>query len=211
MKKAIIGHMELNRKKYLIFFGFFIGGIIIGIVCVKFLSSSLQSELIGYLKNFFTTFSTGQDSFDKLTYFKQNLLNEAKVYAILWLSGLTVLGLGVAPFYVLFRGFIIGFTNSFIIANYGIRGLFYNIVTIIPQNLIKIPALLFACVCILSFSLKRTTGKNSLHKNVSSISWNMYLAYTLFIVAAFVFSVLGVLIESYIIPYFIFVFTPDMI
>jgi len=39
----------------------------------------------------------------------------------------------------------------------------------------------------------------------------MYLAYTLFIVAAFVFSVLGVLIESYIIPYFIFVFTPDMI
>lgn len=210
MKNTIISHIELNKKKYLIFFCFFIAGIIIGIVCVKFLSSSLQADLINYLKTFFSSFLSSKETFDNLSYFKQNLYNEAKLYFLLWLSGLTIIGLGAAPFYVFLRGFVIGFTNSFIISNYGLKGLFYNIVTIIPQNLIKIPALFFACVCILSFSLKKTSDKSKI-KKYAPVNANMYVTYTLFIFAAFVVSVLGVLIESYVIPYFIFIFTPDMV
>lgn len=211
MKQIIAEHISSNKRKYVFLLAMFVIGIIIGILVVRFLDEDTQSSLISDLNRFFSNSIENEDNFNRTQYFKKNLGGDFQTYLLLWLSGLTVLGLGCAPVYVIFKGFVIGFTNSFIISNYGLSGVFYGILTIIPQNIIKIPALLFGCASIISYATKQTTPRNKKMSEQSGSSLNLFLLYSFAMLIAFFISVIGCIIESYIIPSFIFIFTPEML
>lgn|GEM_PF-1747587 len=212
LKRNILEHLQSNRTKYLLVTVMFLIGVAAGIAMYQLISDQTRSQLLKSLDSFFTHTAMQGQSLDRTSYFKKNLESELRSFAIMWICGLTVLGLVAAPFFSLLKGFTIGFTNTFIIANYGTKGVFYSLLTIIPQNLIKIPALFFCCVCIMSYSLKLTESKSK-SKGVylgRASPFKLFVLFTIMVTISFLISLVGVALESYITPSFIFVFTPEM-
>ncbi|MDR2520056.1 MAG: stage II sporulation protein M [Eubacteriaceae bacterium] len=208
MKRIVQDHIRASKKMYLFLSLLFAAGAFIGTLVIRYLSKDIHSLMIKDLAAFFSESLQMEKEFSRTAYFKMNALLELKIYFVMWLCGLTVLGFAAAPFFALWKGFVLGFANSFLIMHYRISGFFYDLLTILPQNLIKVPALFFACATILSYAIK-LSEKRSSAKSVSS--GQLFLLYSFSMVCAFAFSMLGVLFESFVTPSLIFVFSPEML
>ncbi len=197
MKRTALIHIRENKKKYLLFLCCLFFGMIFGIVMPNFLKADTSKELNSFIQQYFSSYNS-VEKIDPQLLLQNNLFREAAKYLIFWISGLTVIGSFFVPVYFTFTGFIIGFTCSFINGLFGVNGLFMNIAAFIPANLIKIPALMFAGVCVVSYSLKHT--KTS--KNIRAVSErkNLLPAYTLLIISALVVSAFGAVVDSYLTP-----------
>jgi len=136
------------------------------------------------------------------------LISDVKGYLFITVFGLTTMGCIFTPAFVLFKGFILGFTNTFLLMQFGFKGFLFSFFTIFPQNLIKLAALLFTGVCVFSFSLKKIEKKRN---NFSRPSSGLYLTYAIAILIGFAINFAGILIESYIIPFFMFIFSPELL
>lgn len=208
MKRFISIHIRENKKKYLLFLCCMLFGMIFGLIVPNFLKAETSESLNEFIQEYFSSYSTVNDV-DPLLLLQNNLFREAAKYLIFWVSGLTVIGSVFVPAYFAFNGFIIGFTCSFINDLFGINGLIINIGAFIPSNIVKIPALLFAGVCVVSYSLKHT--KTS--KNIRSLSErkNLLPAYTFLLMAALAVSAFGAVIDSYLTPKLILFFVEKML
>jgi len=208
LKRIVTDHLSANKKMYLFLVTIFVLGNFLGTLCIKYMDESVHAVMIQDLSAFFSNSIQVENEFSRTAYFKMNLITEIKIYFVMWLCGLTVLGFAAAPFFCLFKGFVIGFTNSFLLMNYGVSGFFYDLLTIVPQNVIKIPAIFFACSCIITYAI-RLSEKRSAASTASGVQ--LFLLYSFSMLCAFAVSVLGVLLESYLTPSLIFIFTPEML
>jgi stage II sporulation protein M len=172
-------------------------GIIFGMILPNFSKAETLNALNDYIQQYFSSYSSIEDV-DPQLLLRTNLFREAAKYLVFWISGLTVIGSYFVPLYFAFTGFIIGFTCSFINGLFGVNGLFMNVAAFIPANLIKIPALMFAGVCVISYSLKHT--KTSKNIRISSERKNLLPAYTILMVFALAVSAFGAVIDSYLTP-----------
>jgi stage II sporulation protein M len=150
-----------------------------------------------------------KDDFSSTDYFKRCFLQDLGIYFVMWLSGLTVLGLGAAPCFCIFRGFTVGFSSAFILANYGVKGFFYDLLIIIPPNLIKIPTFLFASACMISYAVKTFSNSKSPGYKRNSVG-QIFMVYTMMMSFAFIISLLGVLIQTYLVPYIHLILSSEM-
>jgi stage II sporulation protein M len=77
-----------------------------------------------------------------------------KTAGLLWLLGLSVIGVPLIAAVVFLRGFVLGFTLGFLIDDLLLRGAALGLVALLPQNLVLIPGLLFCAVGAIAFSLE---------------------------------------------------------
>ncbi|MBC7338343.1 MAG: stage II sporulation protein M [Firmicutes bacterium] len=82
-----------------------------------------------------------------------------RTLAAIWVGGLLVIGVPVAPFLVMVRGFVIGFTTGFLASEAGWRGVLFSLGAVLPHNLVAVPALWAAAVAALSFAGKAWTAR----------------------------------------------------
>ncbi|HEX3029214.1 MAG TPA: stage II sporulation protein M, partial [Clostridia bacterium] len=100
---------------------------------------------------------------------------------------------------IVIRGFMTGFSTGFIIQTLGTKGMIFTLLTLVPKELIIIPALIALGVNGINFSLKII--KNRSIKNISKEGIKSNFAKYCFVTAFFSFFILaGVLIEAYILP-----------
>ncbi|MCL1803274.1 MAG: stage II sporulation protein M [Eubacteriaceae bacterium] len=207
MKRLITDHVRYNKKIYLFLLSLFSLGALLGCLFTRYMNQAAQQALLSDLTSFFSSAMRTQQVFSRNDYFKMNLVSEIKMYFILWLSGLTFLGFAAGPIYAFSQGFVLGFSNSFLLMHYQTRGFFYSMLTVMPQNLIKIPALFYACASLAAYTLQHS-GKGKVGRNASS---SLLISYTAAIACALAISIIGVFIESFISPSLIFVFAPEML
>jgi len=72
--------------------------------------------------------------------------------AFVWLAGLSVLGFTGALLVLFIRGFSIGFTVAFFVRQMGGAGAVLALSSVLPHNLVAVPALLAACATSTSFA-----------------------------------------------------------
>jgi len=131
---------------------------IIGIVCLSFLLGSLggaatanllssaeQGELSLFLQE--AAIRTEIPSFGVLfwKYLKYDL--------IIWLGGWMRMGLFLSGTAFLFRSITVGFTSALMMTAYGAKGLFMAATSLLPQNLLLIPAYLLTMSAALYYML----------------------------------------------------------
>jgi stage II sporulation protein M len=181
---------------YFVVLTFFAIGVAVGAFTVKAMDDSQKQALIKYMQSFFQILT--DKSVDSVAVLRQSITNNVQTIIMIWILGIAVVGIPVTLFIIGARGFIIGFTVGFLINSLGWKGLVFTLVAILPQNIIIIPCIIAISVISLSFSLMII--KNRLARRWTNNYWKRVLSYSMAIIILFIVSVLGSLVEAYIVP-----------
>jgi len=199
-----------NKLKYffrhyslflLLIVGTLIVGIIAGSVAVKVLSYQQKEALINYLANF--SGELGELLTNQQLLFKKVMISNLKFVLLLWVLGLSLIGIVFVPLIIFFRGFILGFTVGFLVDELFFRGLLLAIIAIFPQNLFIIPALILASLFCLVFVFKILTsivGRSNLN------FWAIIAKYSALMSVVVLILIVAAVIEIYFTPQLINVF-----
>ncbi|WIF96193.1 stage II sporulation protein M [Caminicella sporogenes] len=199
VNNVLIKHIQRNIITYFVVIMFFLIGISSGAFTTKALSDSENGELIAYLENFFKIVDT--KTIDNFAILKQSLINNLQTGVLIWILGVTIIGIPAILFLIGLRGFIIGFTVGFIIKQKGLNGLIFSIFSLLPQNIIIIPGIIVIGVLGISFSVMLI--KSKVEKNVHNNILNQFFVYSTVIAIVYIFIALGCIIEAYISPLFV--------
>ena len=192
----ITKHMQENFWLYIISILCVFTGIILGIYSVKYMGEIERNDLVNYLTNFIDPANTSGISYKLI--FMQSIKNNLPVIIFLWFLGLTIVGIPIIIIIDLLKGFTVGFTFSFMISGLGKSGIGIAILGVLPQNLIYIPCIIFASVVSMEFSIMLL--KNKFNKQWTS---SRIIYYSAIFIVIIVFLFIGIVIESYIAPYFV--------
>jgi stage II sporulation protein M len=202
LKKAIQKQLKNNVVLYFLVLVFFAGGIAAGSFTVDALSSVQKEELIEYFQSFFSIL--GEEPVQSAVVFKRSLINNSQFVILIWLLGITVIGIPLILLIVGIKGFIIGFSVSFLVEGMGLRGFMFALAAILPQNLLFVPAIIAAGVLGISFSISMLRRKKV--KPQKSFTSEL-MVYSMNILLTILVLFLGSLIEGYITPAFIKLFS----
>lgn len=191
IKDVIIPYKKINY--------FMIGLIILGIICGTIffiiINNDEKQEVIKQINNFFKSIDT--NTINNGLAFKNSLYSNLIILIIIWILGMSVIGLFINIFLVYLKSFIIGFSISSIIATYGIKGIPASIIYIFPHQIINLLAISIMGIYSILFSIyiiKLIIKKNN--KNNRSMIKKYMLIFIITIIMIFIAS----LLEAYFLP-----------
>lgn len=194
--KNVTDYISDNRLQFFFVVVSLVLGTVIGSLSALSLEPKSYENLSLYLRNFVSSYNIQPIS--KADIFRFSVYNNIKVVLILWLSGLWVwlIPLGLVQMGV--KGYKLGFTTVLMLQIYRGKGLLLTFVSIIPQILVLIPALIIYTVFNMNFALSlrkiRMKGQSvATHKE-------MYLRNLLFLMGTIAVLILCSLIDAFVVP-----------
>lgn len=174
---------------------FFVVGIAIGSISSVNLNEAQRKDLNVYVNNLFQQSSSTISQFE---IFKLNFLNYLKLILILWLLGITVIGIPIILLIITYKGFTTGFSIGFLFSSFNnVKSILFIIYSVLPQSLLLIPFLIFLCISGIKFSLFLIKEKDQ--RKLKPYDIKMKAAFhTLISVLAITFSIITALVESII-------------
>ena len=169
-------------------------GIITGALFMTVLSSSDKEIISNSLSDYIT--NIGSYKFD-LKMFINNFIINILYATVIWIIGISVIGLPIVIIIIFFKSFLISFSISTFIINYKFKGLLYSIVYVLPHMLIYL--LIYLYLCIYSIKLSSSIIKALIgHKNINfKDSMKVYFKLYLF---SFILIIFTTLYETFIMP-----------
>jgi len=208
IREILVKHIKNNSNRYFLLVMIFVIGVSAGAFTVNGLSAIQRDELSNYFQGFLQLLDN--QIVDNSELFKISLTENIKLIAIMWILGVTIIGIPFIFVLVGVRGFITGFSSGFIIKTLGIKGALFTFSALIPKEIILIPCIIALGVNGINFSLN--IMKNKSIKHISKQSLKSNFASYCFVTAFYSCLIFGaVLIEVYITPVFIRIITPIMI
>ncbi len=171
-------------------------GIIVGSVMANILNQQQFMELTNFSNDFFLSFDV--EKLNQMNVFKDCLIKYGKVVMIVWLLGFIPIGGIFSLFIMLMKGIAYGFTTAFLVRAYGIEGSFMAILLYFMQNIILITAYMFVIYSSIFYSVQNNRQARRYG--------NHFMEYSIVLLIGFSSVILGSLIETYVIPFFIKIF-----
>jgi len=186
--------MRQNWPAYLVVLVIFTLGLAAGAFGVQKLPADQAQELGRYLDRFLQ--QAGGLEVDASKALRDVFCNDIIVFLAIYLLGLTVIGIPVMLGIIFTRGFVLGFTVSFLTMEKSFSGAILTIAAILPQNIILIPSLLMGGVASLSFALLLTRR----FYNSKILIWPSFLVYSALMLGVVICSAGAGLVEVYLTP-----------
>jgi stage II sporulation protein M len=157
MRKKLAEHIRQYWVIYLTLSSVYLAGIIFGAIGVGALDRTEATQLSSFLDNLLGSQPKGLDSGFLLQLAREQFI----IMAGIWILGLTVIGTPLIFLIVFTRGFILGFTMSFIIGVKGFWGLGLVLISVLIPAIAGIPLLLFGAGLATIFSFLLLKGKQA--------------------------------------------------
>lgn len=184
----------VNKRLFVFLYGIFIVSFIFGCIFPFFLSKSDMNSVSGYLHNFVS--NIGNSNCFNLFY--NGFLCNCGFLFLIFLLGISVIGCIVVLFLYFFKGFILGFSVSSIVFNFGFKGILLSFVYLFPHQIINFLFYTFMTCYSLGFSIK------FLGYLVKKYDFNLRLCFRncfrVFIIC-FIVLLLSVVYESFLWPF----------
>ncbi len=155
MNKAITKSMKnitTQKKKYLFLIVITLIGILSGIIFIFFISNAdkllIKDELNTFLLNI------KNNNLDYYSSFFQSFSSNFIYLIIIWLLGISIIGIPIIIFLLFFKGFIFGFGISSMISNFGLKGIGLSLGYQSPHLLIMLLIFLLISFYAINFSVK---------------------------------------------------------
>jgi len=195
---ALVEHVRAQPVVYGLVVLAFTAGVTGGSLAARLLDEGNLRELNEYLFGFLD-YLAGQQPVDQALILQRALLQNGIFVVALWLCGNLFFGFTLVLGLLFYRGFTIGFTVAFLARENALRGMLFAAASVLPQNLLYVPASLLASGCAVIFSLlllrRRFAGK--------SFPYGAYFAqYTLLMLVAAALLAAGGAVEAVITPVF---------
>lgn len=194
--RQVMGEYLKSRWFLLLFVSvFFCMGIFFGAVAARTVSLDQADHLTAYLNGFLE--KTAGTPVSEQIYFRPAALNNLYIILAMYILGLTVVGIPLVLVAVFTRGFIMGFTVGFLLRTKALKGLVFAVISVMPQNILVVPAIILGGVTALSFSGLLVKSR---FKSPAAGMKQPFGLYTAVMVALCVLTTAAGLIETYITP-----------
>jgi stage II sporulation protein M len=195
--QAIQVHMRNQKSLYIFVTVLFLMGVIFGAVIVNTLDLQQQEGLLTYLSHFFE--GLHQDGIaDPEVAFQHSLGDHLKTLGLLWILGLSVIGIPILLIFIFLKGLVVGFTVGFLVSQLSWKGLWFAFVSVVPQNLLVIPVFIIVAVSGMNFSLLLV--KNRLIHHRGTI-YPQFVSFSILVTCMGGMMLLSSLFEAYLSPY----------
>ncbi len=153
IKTAMINHFREHSSIYIFITVLFLMGVIFGAIVVNSLNLSQKQDLFYYLDRFFGQVTEGKFT-TSADMFKQSYFHNIKYVGLMWLLGISIIGLPVILILLFLKGVVVGFTVGFLVNQMGWNGFLLSMVSVLPQNILIIPTFIIIGTMAVAFSLK---------------------------------------------------------
>jgi len=185
----------------------FMLGVCAGAFTVNGLSTMQLDELSNYFQGFIQLFNN--ENMKSSDLFSIALIENVKLIGVLWILGVSIIGL---PFIFLVfgvRGFITGFSSGFIIRVLGMKGLLFSGFALLPKEIIIVPCLIAIGVNGINFSMR--IAKNKSPEGIQKTSLKTaFLSYCMITLLFTVIILAGILFDAYITPILLRIVLPAL-
>lgn len=195
--QSIAYHIEDNRSIYIFVTVLFLMGVIFGAIIVNSLSLSQKTDLHTYINQFFGQVAQGEFA-NSTSMFIQSYAHYIKYIGLMWILGLTIIGVPVILILLFIKGIVVGFTVGFLVSQMGITGFFLSFVSILPQNIIIVPAFIVVSAVSINFSLKMV--RQLFIKRSHDTIFHHFLRYSAFILCVCAILAIASGFEAYVSP-----------
>lgn len=144
--------LKEHLSLYVFVFVLFVTGVAFGAVMVGALTLEQKQELARFLNSFFHLIDQGT-GFDQAHSFQQSVSMHMKWVAMIWLLGLSVIGLPVIFALDFLKGVLVGFSIGYLVGEFSWKGLLFSLVSVVPQNLVIVPAVIVLSASASAFSM----------------------------------------------------------
>lgn len=155
MWKKLGEHIRQYWIIYLTLSSVYLAGLVFGAVGVSALGTSQTSQLSKFLNTLLSCQPTLLDP----AFLGQLARDMFIIMAGIWVLGLTIIGAPLIYLIVFTRGFVLGFTVSFLVGLKGTLGVLLILTTILVPTLLAIPLLLLGAGLATIFSFLLLRGK----------------------------------------------------
>ncbi len=190
MKQHIKYYLSNNIMEYIKIFCIFIIGIIISIIVINNSSNNQKEEVKTYIDEKIEIVK-GTDEIDSLEILKKSIYSNTKELIILALLSTTLIGIPIAYYVIIRKGFSIGYTIAAIYAALDTkRAIIFICNSMILHNIIYIVAMFIVIVSGVNF-VRSIIGKRE------NLKFEI-MKFTIFMFIAFFVSIISSLSESYV-------------
>lgn len=187
-------HIKLDKKLFIFLVILLIVGIISGSIFVTLLCDNDKTLVTEYLNTFLNKLSNHQ--LDYLYVFKNSLISNIVLVILIWLLGISVIGLPIMIALYFYKTFILGFSVGSIIANYHLKGVLFGLIYAIGQAII-IFGLMILLIYAMSFSFKMI---NCIFKK-KTLDFKLIINKYAFILGIIIIiTLIGCIYDSYLMP-----------
>lgn len=153
VKKHVLNHLYQYLSLYFFMTVLLVTGIVFGAIIVNSLSLAQKEDLFVYLSRFFSDMSQTQWEQAAGDMFNQSFTHYLKYFGLMWLLGISIIGVPLILVLLFLKGVVVGFTVGFLVQKMQWKGLFLAFVSVLPQNLLLVPTFLFLATVAVIFSL----------------------------------------------------------
>lgn len=144
--------VKLNQHLFVFYIILLLIGIIAGSVFVTILNND-DLMLVGKHLNSFLN-NIDDNNINYIGALKSNLLTNIFIILIIWLLGISIIGLPIIIFIYFTKIFVTGFTIASIISTFKFKGLIFSFIYVFPSQVLIILILIFLMIFSSSFSFK---------------------------------------------------------
>ena len=167
-KSICLEHNSFNYIKqqkilYLLIGILFVGGVICGSFCVNSLGVAQKEGLATYLSNFFQGLDEG-GIVDPQTSLKYSIGEHLKIMGLIWLLGLSMIGIPLILGFIFLKGMFLGFNIGFLFSQFSWQGFWFAFVSLVPQNLLIIPIYIIIAVAGINFATSLVVNRLIYHR-----------------------------------------------
>jgi stage II sporulation protein M len=189
------GLIVSSRASFTAALFFFILGISAGVFTELMMSAVEKEGVINYLDKYFLLTNPNDLAFSDI--FLKSAGNNLGLLIIMLLSGLTAIGFPIALAAVVYKGMALGFSAALLIESMSFKGVAIVLTSMVPQNLIIIPAIILAGVAALNVAFYTISNRRFGIKKSLAESSGSYMFLNAVLAAAIL---VGCFIESFISP-----------
>ena len=144
--------IKVDKKLFVFLLVLMIIGISVGSILVTILNSSDKILTIEYINEF--TNNIKDNKLDYLFALKNNLFSNLTYVVLIWLLGISVIGLPIMLIMFFSKSFILGFSIGAVLETYKAKGILFSLVYVFPGQVINLLFLLLLMMYAMSFSFK---------------------------------------------------------
>lgn len=193
--KKLINSIKYDKKTMTILNVIAITGIIAGSIFVTILSKKDKTLIVNSLNNYFSFFKSSNVSI--INEFKRIFLTNFFIIFIIWIIGISVIGVLLVISFIFYKSFILGFSISSLIYTYSYKGAIISFVYIFPHMIINL--LIFLFISCYSLKLSTILVKSILKRQ--NLNFKSFInSYVKIFIISLIFILLTSIYEAVIMP-----------
>lgn len=199
IREMVVGHINDNSVKYFFLILCFATGIAAGALFVNALPPEKCEELMSVISGFATGISDGEVKSAQT--FRLSMINNLRSIAVLYLCGMSLYLIPLVYVHILAKGFVIGFTVGFMSLFFGGKGFLFVIVSVLPQSVLLIPALMIMSVLSVNYAVERSKAPR--HGLLRDDNRRRLLRFTYSTGGVCCLIFMSALVDTFVIPVFV--------